>query len=121
VSYFSSQYPGGGGRRPPSGWVRGAGMLGASAVVLFGKGKYILGALKLTKLASLGSMVLTIGTYSMFFGVSIRRCRQRGAEKMPALKYPCSVCLTPVFTKNTTLAHCTGSLCHWNGGLDHSA
>jgi Zn-dependent protease len=44
-------------------------MLGASAVVLVGKGKYILGALKLTKLASLGSMVLTIGTYSVFFGV----------------------------------------------------
>ena len=44
-------------------------MMGASAMVLFGKGKYILGALKLTKLASLGSMFLTVGTYSMFFGV----------------------------------------------------
>ena len=79
VSYFSSQYPGGGGGRPPSSWVRGAGMLGASAVVMFGKGKYILGALKLTKLASLGSMVVTIGTYSIFFGVSIPT--QRGAQK----------------------------------------
>lgn len=33
-----------------------------------GKGKYLLGALKLTKFASLGSMVLTVGTYTMFFG-----------------------------------------------------
>jgi Zn-dependent protease len=37
--------------------------------MLFGKTKYILAALKLTKFASLGSMVLTVGTYSMFFGV----------------------------------------------------
>ena len=37
--------------------------------MLLGKSKYLLGALKLTKLASLGSMVLTIGTYSVFFGV----------------------------------------------------
>ena len=43
-------------------------MLGTGALVLMGKGKYILGALKLTKLASLGSMMLTVGTYSMFFG-----------------------------------------------------
>jgi len=43
--------------------------LGTGALLLFGKTKYILGALKLTKLASLGSMVLTIGTYSMFFGL----------------------------------------------------
>lgn len=105
VSYFSSQYPGGGGRGPPSGWVRGAGMLGASAVVLFGKGKYVLGALKLTKLASLGSMVLTIGTYSIFFGVSIRRCSQRGADNMIALTCSCLVCITPSFTKYTVLAH----------------
>ena len=45
------------------------GALGTGAVVLFGKGKYLLGALKLTKLSSLGSMFLTIGTYSMFFGL----------------------------------------------------
>jgi len=44
-------------------------VLGTSALVLMGKGKYILGALKLTKFASLGSMVFTIGTYSMFFGL----------------------------------------------------
>lgn len=37
-------------------------------MLLFGKTKYLLVALKFTKLASLGSMVLTIGTYSMFFG-----------------------------------------------------
>lgn len=42
--------------------------VGSAALLLAGKGKYLLGALKLTKFASLGSMVLTIGTYSMFFG-----------------------------------------------------
>jgi Zn-dependent protease len=46
-----------------------AGVVGTGALVLFGKTKYVLAALKLTKLASLGSMVLTVGTYSMFFGV----------------------------------------------------
>ena len=34
-----------------------------------GKGKYLIGALKLTKFASLGSMLITVGTYSMFFGL----------------------------------------------------
>lgn len=68
ISYFSSNYGGGRGGGGGNRWMRGAGMLGASAVVLAGKGKYLLGALKLTKLASLGSMVFTIGTYSMFFG-----------------------------------------------------
>lgn len=69
VSFFSSHF-GSGGRRPGGGnrWMQGAGFLGAGAVLL-GKTKYIIGALKLTKLASLGSMVFTIGTYSMFFGV----------------------------------------------------
>lgn len=67
ISYFSSQF--GGGRRPGGNRIaQGAGLLGAGAVLL-GKSKYLLGALKLTKLASLGSMVLTIGTYSVFFGV----------------------------------------------------
>jgi Zn-dependent protease len=46
----------------------GIGLLGAASVVA-GKSKYLLGALKLTKLSSLGSMVLTIGTYSAFFGL----------------------------------------------------
>jgi len=60
---------GGGGSppRPPGRWAGGFGLLGAASV-LFGKTKYLLAALKFTKLASLGSMVFTIGTYSMFFG-----------------------------------------------------
>ncbi|KAL3944312.1 MAG: hypothetical protein SGBAC_001605 [Bacillariaceae sp.] len=48
--------------------MQGAGVLGAGAMLL-GKTKYLIGALKLTKFASLGSMVFTIGTYSMFFGL----------------------------------------------------
>ena len=47
--------------------AQGAGLVGAASLLL-GKTKYVLAALKVTKLASLGSMVLTIGTYSMFFG-----------------------------------------------------
>ena len=47
--------------------ARGAGIVGAASL-LFGKTKYVLAALKFTKLASLGSMFMTIGTYSMFFG-----------------------------------------------------
>ena len=43
-------------------------MLGTGAAVLFGKGKYVLGALKLTKFASLASMLVTVGAYSMLFG-----------------------------------------------------
>jgi Zn-dependent protease len=45
------------------------GMAGTGALVLFGKTKYVLAALKLTKLAPLGSMLFTVGTYSMFFGL----------------------------------------------------
>jgi Zn-dependent protease len=69
VTHFSSFF-GGGGKRPGGGsrLAQGAGLIGA-ATMLFGKTKYILAALKLTKFASLGSMVLTVGTYSMFFGV----------------------------------------------------
>jgi len=69
LSQFSSSA--GGGRRPPAskGVTAGIGAIGTGALILFGKGKYLLGALKLTKLASLGSMLLTVGTYSMFFGV----------------------------------------------------
>jgi hypothetical protein len=48
-------------------WAQGVGILGAASV-LFGKTKYVLAALKVTKLASLGSMVLSIGAYSMLFG-----------------------------------------------------
>eukprot|EP00565_Helicotheca_tamesis_P001736 CAMPEP_0185739402 /NCGR_PEP_ID=MMETSP1171-20130828/35365_1 /TAXON_ID=374046 /ORGANISM="Helicotheca tamensis, Strain CCMP826" /LENGTH=238 /DNA_ID=CAMNT_0028410957 /DNA_START=153 /DNA_END=865 /DNA_ORIENTATION=- len=43
--------------------------LATSAFLFLGKGKSILTALKLTKFASLGSMFLSIGTYSMFFGL----------------------------------------------------
>lgn len=39
-----------------------------AASLLFGKTKYVLAALKVTKLASLGSMVVSIGAYSMVFG-----------------------------------------------------
>lgn len=49
--------------------MRNAGFIGTSALVLASKGKYLLGALKLTKFASLGSMLVTVGTYSMFFGL----------------------------------------------------
>lgn len=58
-------------RPPPNNRSIGnaAGMIGTGALVLFGKTKYVLAALKLTKLAPLGSMILTIGTYSMFFGL----------------------------------------------------
>jgi len=44
-------------------------MAGTGALLLFGKTKYVLVALKLTKLAPLASMVITVGTYSMFFGL----------------------------------------------------
>lgn len=71
VTHFSSFF-GGGGKRPGGGKGgrigQAVGVVGAASL-LFGKTKYILAALKLTKFASLGSMVLTIGTYSMFFGV----------------------------------------------------
>ncbi|KAL3797632.1 hypothetical protein HJC23_013464 [Cyclotella cryptica] len=45
------------------------GTIGAGGLVLWGKGKYILGALKLTKFASLGSMLLTVGAYTAFYGL----------------------------------------------------
>jgi len=44
------------------------GTVGAGGMLLLGKGKYILGALKLTKFASLGSMLLTVGAYTAFYG-----------------------------------------------------
>ena len=46
----------------------GLATLGAGGMLLWGKGKYILGALKLTKFASLGSMLLTVGAYTAFYG-----------------------------------------------------
>lgn len=68
LCHFSSNQP----QRPPTGGnklTRNIGIAGTTALVLIGKGKYILGALKLTKFASLGSMLLSVGTYSMFFGL----------------------------------------------------
>lgn len=44
-------------------------MLGGAGLLLWGKGKYILGALKLTKFASLGSMLVTVGAYTAFYGL----------------------------------------------------
>ena len=69
VSHFSS-LGGGGGRKPPSGnrIFQSIGIAGSAGLLLLGKGKYILGALKFGKLMTLGSMVITFGSYSMFFG-----------------------------------------------------
>jgi Zn-dependent protease len=67
ITYFSSFFGSGGGGRKPS-IASSVGLIGAASI-LFGKTKYLLVALKVTKLATLGSMVLTIGTYSMFFGL----------------------------------------------------
>jgi len=57
--------------RPPQnrGRLGLVGAVGTSAIILASKGKYLLGALKLTKFATLGSMLVTVATYSMFFGV----------------------------------------------------
>ena len=63
--YSSSQRP----PNPQGRIASSLGMIGAGGMLLLGKGKYILGALKLTKFASLGSMLLTVGAYSAFFGV----------------------------------------------------
>ena len=46
----------------------GLASVGTAGMLLAGKGKYLIGALKLTKFASLGSMLVTVGTYSMFYG-----------------------------------------------------
>lgn len=63
VRIYSSRVP------PPNNRLRnGLATLGAGGLMLWGKGKYILGALKLTKFASLGSMLLTVGAYTAFYG-----------------------------------------------------
>lgn len=60
--YSSSQRP-----NPPKGRLAsGIATIGAGGMLLLGKGKYLLGALKLTKFASLGSMMLTVGAYTAF-------------------------------------------------------
>eukprot|EP00588_Corethron_pennatum_P005372 CAMPEP_0194284744 /NCGR_PEP_ID=MMETSP0169-20130528/28467_1 /TAXON_ID=218684 /ORGANISM="Corethron pennatum, Strain L29A3" /LENGTH=238 /DNA_ID=CAMNT_0039030657 /DNA_START=11 /DNA_END=723 /DNA_ORIENTATION=- len=57
--------------RPPRGGRIGGTLatVGSGALLLAGKGKYIFGALKLTKFASLGSMLLSVGAYSTIFGL----------------------------------------------------
>ena len=62
--YSSSRPP-----QPPRNRITaGLASIGTAGMLLAGKGKYLLGALKLTKFASLGSMLVTVGTYSMFYG-----------------------------------------------------
>jgi len=70
VSHLSNVPPNRGpGRAPPKNRLTaGLASLGTAGILLAGKGKYVLGALKLTKFASLGSMLATVGTYSIFFG-----------------------------------------------------
>ena len=60
--YSSSRPP----NPPRNRIVSTLGAIGAGGMLLVGKGKYILGALKLTKFASLGSMLLTVGAYTAF-------------------------------------------------------
>lgn len=63
--YSSSRPP-----NPPRNRIASTlGAIGAGGMLLVGKGKYILGALKLTKFASLGSMLLTVGAYTAFYGL----------------------------------------------------
>lgn len=63
IRIYSSQQ---GGGSPRNRLVSSLGMIGAGGMLLLGKGKYLLGALKLTKFASLGSMLLTVGAYTAF-------------------------------------------------------
>ena len=62
VRIFSSSQQ----RPPPRRIASSLGFIGAGGMLLLGKGKYIIGALKLTKFASLGSMLLTVGAYTAF-------------------------------------------------------
>lgn len=62
IRIFSSQQ----GGSPRSRLVSSLGMIGAGGMLLLGKGKYLVGALKLTKFASLGSMLVTVGAYTAF-------------------------------------------------------
>ena len=70
VRIFSSSQQ----RPPPRGIASSIGMIGAGGMLLLGKGKYIIGALKLTKFASLGSMLLTVGAYTAFCELFIYAC-----------------------------------------------
>lgn len=71
VAYYSSGRRGGAPSPPKGGggrmgWAGGA--LGVGALLL-GKGKYLLGALKIGKLSTMASMILSVGAYSMVFGL----------------------------------------------------
>jgi Zn-dependent protease len=71
IRIYSSSNNNGSSNRPPpprNKLTTGLATLGAGGLMLWGKGKYILGALKLTKFASLGSMFLTVGAYTAFYG-----------------------------------------------------
>ena len=65
VCHFSAGRP----NKPSGRFSLGAGAAALSGLTLLSKGKGILAALKLTKFASLGSMLLTVGTYSAFYGL----------------------------------------------------
>uniref|UniRef100_A0A7S2A3Z5 Peptidase M50 domain-containing protein n=1 Tax=Ditylum brightwellii TaxID=49249 RepID=A0A7S2A3Z5_9STRA len=69
--YVRALSSGGGQQQPPKLPKRVGPAIGlaTSAFLFLGKGKSILSALKLTKFASFGSLFLSIGTYSMFFGL----------------------------------------------------
>jgi hypothetical protein len=45
------------------------GVVGTGLVFLAGKTKYLFMGLKLTKFSTLASMFVTVGTYSLFFGL----------------------------------------------------
>lgn len=56
---------------PPPPLPQKRGLIGGTIFagsMLFGKTKYVLAALKVTKMAPLASMVITSATYSLFFG-----------------------------------------------------
>lgn len=53
-------------RRPEKRGLIGGTIFAGS--LLFGKTKYVLAALKVTKMAPLASMLITSATYSLFFG-----------------------------------------------------
>ncbi len=66
IRIYSSQQGGPNNNTPRNRLVSSLGMMGAGGMLLLGKGKYLIGALKLTKFASLGSMLLTVGAYTAF-------------------------------------------------------
>jgi Zn-dependent protease len=72
--HFSSGRPNNKQKIPPFNKLKppkfslGAGAAAVSGLTFLSKSKGILGALKLTKFATLGSMLLTVGTYTTFYG-----------------------------------------------------